>query len=111
MWRKKLSAALAVAAIAACSPLSAGDSCTSAKCHDGKKDASCHKTMTDPCAMPGQKVCGPHRKIVKITPIQKASDPDPGFIAVWEEYTITTEVPVQGQTPESGAVKAENAAK
>jgi len=98
MW-KKLSVSLAAAAVAACCPLSAGESCTSAKCHDGKKDASCCKPMAEPCAMQGQKTCNPHKKIVKITPIRKTSDSDPGFIAIWEEYSVTTEGPAQAQEP------------
>ena len=110
MW-KKLSVSLAAAAAAACCPLSAGDSCGSANCPDGKKDASC-QTMTDPCTMQGQKACCTNRKVVKITPVRKVSDQDPGFIAIMEEYSVTTEVPVQGQAQDaSGSGKAEVSAK
>jgi len=111
MWKKKLSVSLAAAALAACCPLSAGDSCGSAGCHDGKKDASC-KTMADPCAMQGKDACCTSKKVVRITPVRRVSDQDPGFIAILEEYSVTTEVPVQGQCPEgAGSGKAESPAK
>ena len=111
MW-KKLSVSLAAAAVAACCPLSAGDSCATPKCHDGKKDASCQKTMVLPCGMQDKNACEPCKKVVKITPIRKTSDSDPGFIAILEEYSVTTEVPVQGQCPEgTGSGKTEGPAK
>lgn len=110
MWKKKLSVSLAAAALAACCPLSAGDSCGSAGCHEGKKDASC-PAMADPC-MQGKKDGCTTKKVVRITPVRRVSDQDPGFIAILEEYSVTTEVPVQGQCPEgTGSGKAEGPAK
>ena len=111
MW-KKLTAPLAAAALAACCPLSAGDSCKPGECnhhHDGKKDASCRKAEN--CAM--QPGCCKHKKVVKITPIRKASESDPGFIAILEEYSVTTEVPVpmqQDPAAMSGGAKTETPA-
>ena len=112
MWKKKISLSLAAAALAVCCPLSAGDSCgSSAGCHDGKKDASC-QPMADPCAMQGKNACCTSKKVVKITPVRKVSDQDPGFIAILEEYSVTTEVPVQGQCPEgTGSGKTAGPAK
>jgi len=112
MW-KKLSVSLAAAALAACCPLSADDGpCESAKCHDGKKGASCPPAMTVPCAMQSKDACCTNRKVVKITPVRRASEQDPGFIAVLEEYSVTTEVPVQGQNPAApGAGKPEVTSK
>ena len=110
MW-KKLSVSLAAAALAACCPLSADDSCGSDKCHDGKKDASC-PAMTDPCAMQGKNACCTSRKVVKITPVRRVSEQDPGFIAIVEEYSVTTEVPVPEQASNaSGSGKAEVSSK
>ena len=111
MW-KKLSATLAVAALAACCPLSAGDSCGSTECHDGKKDAASCQKMMGSCDMQGKKACCPHKKMVKITPVRKVSDSDPGFIAILEEYSVTTDIPVQGQNSQaSGAGQTGTSAK
>ena len=111
MW-KKLTVSLAAAALAAGCPLTADDSSKSQDCcRDGKKDASCAK-MAEQCAMPGKGACCTHKRVVKITPVRKASESDPGFFAIVEEYSVTTEIPAQAancQTPESG--KAEHPAK
>ena len=110
MW-KKLTVSLAAAALAAGCPLLADDSCGSAKCHDGKRDASC-PAMSDPCAMQDKKDGCVSRKVVKITPVRRVSDQDPGFIAILEEYSVTTEVPVPEQASEaSGSGKAEVSSK
>ncbi len=94
MW-KKLTATLAAAALAACCPLSADDSCKDSECPDGKKECHHrhHKKMMDPCAMPCMP-CG-NKKIMKITPVRKACDSEPGFFAIVEEYSVTTEMPAQ----------------
>lgn len=110
MW-KKLTASLAAAALAACCPLSAGDSCKPGDCHhDGRKNMPC-RTPMDTCTTAGKPACCKNRKVVKITPIRKAAESDPGFIAILEEYSVTTDIPVQTQDPgmaESG--KPENPA-
>lgn len=94
MW-KELTVSLAAAALAACCPLSADDSCKQpGECPDGKKECHHHHPkMMEQCVMPCTP-CG-NKKVMKITPVRRASDSEPGFFAIVEEYSVTTEMPVQ----------------